>query len=81
MEAESFRLRTTVSREMSEPERRSARPVARPQRLEYPGHAAPAPRERGRPVRLLPGMARPAADDGSQTVMPLRWPRLASCPL
>ena len=31
---------------MSEPERRSARPVARPQRLEYPGHAAPAPRER-----------------------------------
>ena len=46
MEAESFRLRTTVSREMSEPERRSARPVARPQRLEYPGHAAPAPRER-----------------------------------
>ena len=56
-EAESFRLRTTASREMSEPERRSARPVARPQRLEYPGHAAPAPRERA--PRAAAGDERP----------------------
>ena len=86
-EAESFRLRTTASREMSEPERRSARPVARPQRLEFPGHAAPAPRERApraaagdeRPPPAPPptnGDAAPVA--APRTILGKRMPRRPS---